>query len=171
MDIRIVKTKRAIRAAFLELRKQQDLEKIKVVDLCALAEINKTTFYKYYEDIHDLSNQLEEEVFAAFFQEFPAFTELFTNPEEFFRGLPPAFDTQGDLIRLLYRNRYEAFMTRLEKQLEAYYLPNRPEGFSDAKIAFIISGAIYIFREMKVVQHYDMDVLVTEVAAIVRSML
>ena len=51
MDIRIEKTERAIRNAFLELRAAKPLEKITVKELCSLACINKSTFYSHYEDI------------------------------------------------------------------------------------------------------------------------
>ena len=44
MDIRIEKTERAIRNAFLELRAAKPLEKITVKELCSLACINKSTF-------------------------------------------------------------------------------------------------------------------------------
>lgn len=60
MDIRIEKTDRAIEKAFLELRAKTPLEKIKIKDLCALACVNKSTFYAHYEDIYALSDQLEK---------------------------------------------------------------------------------------------------------------
>lgn len=47
MDIRIEKTERAIRNAFLELRAAKPLEKITVKELCSLACINKSTFYSH----------------------------------------------------------------------------------------------------------------------------
>ena len=55
MDIRIEKTEKAIKNAFLELRAKKPLEKITVKELCALACINKSTFYSHYEDIFALS--------------------------------------------------------------------------------------------------------------------
>ena len=48
MDIRIARTDRAIEKAFMELRAKNPLEKIKIKDLCALACINKSTFYAHY---------------------------------------------------------------------------------------------------------------------------
>ena len=44
MDLRIKKTKRAIRTAFYELIKEKPLEKITVTEIAARAEINKATF-------------------------------------------------------------------------------------------------------------------------------
>ena len=62
MDIRIARTDRAIEKAFMELRAKNPLEKIKIKDLCALACINKSTFYAHYEDIYALSSGLETKV-------------------------------------------------------------------------------------------------------------
>ena len=55
MDIRIARTDRAIEQAFMELREKNPLEKIKIKDLCAMACINKSTFYAHYEDIYALA--------------------------------------------------------------------------------------------------------------------
>ena len=55
MDLRIEKTERAIKNAFIELRAKKTLEKITVKELCAEACINKSTFYSHYEDIYALS--------------------------------------------------------------------------------------------------------------------
>ena len=62
MDIRVARTDRAIEKAFMELRAKNPLEKIKIKDLCALACINKSTFYAHYEDIYALSSGLETKV-------------------------------------------------------------------------------------------------------------
>ena len=51
MDLRVTKTQRAIRAAFLELREKKPLEKITVKELCQRAEILKSTFYDHYADV------------------------------------------------------------------------------------------------------------------------
>ena len=58
MDIRIARTDRAIEQAFMELREKNPLEKIKIKDLCAMACINKSTFYAHYEDIYALANEI-----------------------------------------------------------------------------------------------------------------
>ena len=62
LDIRIEKTERAIKQAFMELRAQKPLEKIKVKELCDLACINKSTFYAHYQDIYALANAMEDEM-------------------------------------------------------------------------------------------------------------
>ena len=46
MDLRIEKTEKAIKNAFIELRARKPLEKITVKELCAEACINKSTFMR-----------------------------------------------------------------------------------------------------------------------------
>lgn len=65
MDIRIEKTERAIKNAFLELRSRKPLGKITVKELCSLAAINKSTFYSHYEDIYALSDKMESETIVT----------------------------------------------------------------------------------------------------------
>lgn len=59
MDLRIEKTEREIKNAFIGLRAKKPLEKITVRELCGLACINKSTFYAHYRDIYDLSDSME----------------------------------------------------------------------------------------------------------------
>ncbi|WP_438838952.1 TetR/AcrR family transcriptional regulator [Streptococcus pluranimalium] len=54
MDKRVIKTKKAIKDAFVTLRQDKPIEKIYVENLCREALINKSTFYRYYTDIYGL---------------------------------------------------------------------------------------------------------------------
>ena len=65
LDIRIEKTERAIKQAFMELRAEKPLEKIRVKELCDRACINKSTFYAHYQDIYALANAMEDEMVEA----------------------------------------------------------------------------------------------------------
>ncbi|WP_296879951.1 TetR-like C-terminal domain-containing protein [Thomasclavelia sp.] len=61
-DARVRYTKMIIRVNFISLLKQKPINKITVKELCEMAEINRTTFYKYYLDIYDLMDKIEEEI-------------------------------------------------------------------------------------------------------------
>ena len=52
-DARIMRSKRDLRAALMELLKSTPFEKIAVIDICNKAMINKVTFYKHYADKYD----------------------------------------------------------------------------------------------------------------------
>ena len=61
-DIRIRHTKENIRKSFFTLLSQKEFCQITVTDICNLAEINRSTFYKHYLDIIDLLEQTENEI-------------------------------------------------------------------------------------------------------------
>lgn len=53
------KTKRNIENIFLNLLKEQDINDISVSIICSLANINRSTFYLYYNNVYDLLEQIE----------------------------------------------------------------------------------------------------------------
>ncbi len=62
MDRRKKYSLRAIRQAFLDLLAQKSLNSITVTEVCKLADINRGTFYKYYNDIDDLLRQISDSI-------------------------------------------------------------------------------------------------------------
>ena len=65
-DLRVVKTKSAIRAALLELMSEKELARITISELCARARINRKTFYSHYRAPSDVIEELENEVLNEF---------------------------------------------------------------------------------------------------------
>ncbi len=61
-DRRTLKTQRTIRHALAELLQEKELRKITVQEIVDKAEISRVTFYKYYLDIYDLYDKLENEM-------------------------------------------------------------------------------------------------------------
>ncbi|MCR5665252.1 MAG: TetR family transcriptional regulator C-terminal domain-containing protein [Eubacterium sp.] len=62
-DRRTKYTKTVIRDAFYELLLEKPIKKITVTDICKLADINRSTFYTYYEDVMALSESIQDELF------------------------------------------------------------------------------------------------------------
>ena len=87
MDLRIKKTKRAIRSAFYELIREKPLEKITVREIAERAEINKTTFYAHYETVYDLVDQLEQEAVAEVISQLNTVQGLLSSPRTFVREM------------------------------------------------------------------------------------
>ena len=87
MDLRIKKTKRAIRNAFYELIKEKPLEKITVREIAERAEINKTTFYAHYETVYDLVDQLEQEAVAEVISQLNTAQGLLSSPRAFVKEI------------------------------------------------------------------------------------
>ena len=61
-DRRTKKTKKAIFQAFSELLKEKELRKITVQEVVDKADISRVTFYKYYLDVYDLYDKIENEL-------------------------------------------------------------------------------------------------------------
>ena len=61
---RIRLTKSLLKNALLELLAQKPIEKIAICEICAHAQVNRTTFYKYYGSQYDLLAEIEEDRFA-----------------------------------------------------------------------------------------------------------
>ena len=61
-DRRTLKTKKAIFQAFSELLKEKELRKITVQEIVDKADISRVTFYKYYLDVYDLYDKIENEL-------------------------------------------------------------------------------------------------------------
>ncbi|MBQ8229010.1 MAG: TetR/AcrR family transcriptional regulator [Clostridia bacterium] len=61
-DARVRYTKMVIRQAFLEILKDTPLNRITVKKVCEIAQINRSTFYKYYYDVYDLFEQIKQDI-------------------------------------------------------------------------------------------------------------
>ena len=116
IDLRIQKTKKAIREAFLEIRGRQPLEKVTVREICQRAMINTSTFYNHYRDVTNLSEQLESELLDACFRSMPSLNDLFTDPYRFLTELRRCFSDsrEAEDLSILFDGRYEAFFQRID---------------------------------------------------------
>ncbi len=61
---RVQFTKSALRKALLELITEKPLQSITVTDICARADINRSTFYLHYKDTRGLLEDIENEILA-----------------------------------------------------------------------------------------------------------
>ena len=55
-------TKSVIKESLFQLLETKSLQQVTVKELCELADINRGTFYSHYSDIHNLVEQLEEDL-------------------------------------------------------------------------------------------------------------
>ena len=65
-DLRVRKTKEAIRRTFEDMICEMDYEKITVKELTDRAMINRKTFYLHYETLDDLLEELQQEIVDSF---------------------------------------------------------------------------------------------------------
>ena len=65
-DRRTLYTRRVIMDSYIDLLKEKPRDKIKVAEICRLAEINRCTFYLHFEDITAVENAIEKELADKF---------------------------------------------------------------------------------------------------------
>ena len=65
-DIRVIKTKKAIRESILQLLSEKPIDEISITELAQVAQINRKTFYNYYQAPHQILDELENELAEEF---------------------------------------------------------------------------------------------------------
>ena len=56
-----------LQETYIDLLKKKPAHEISIVELCEQADINRTTFYRYYKDLDDLGEKMTEELFQQIF--------------------------------------------------------------------------------------------------------
>ena len=173
MDIRIEKTEKAIKNAFLELRAKKPLEMITVKELCALACINKSTFYSHYEDIFALSELMEAETITAVVKNISAQQQdPFREPEIFTRNLYMALLSSNSLIGILFSGKEKARLGDcLEMELKKLIWQRYPEYQHDTErnilLSFCIQGGFHAYLNHR---DEDLDAVVRVSENVVRNL-
>lgn len=60
-DLRVIKTNQNIRSTFIQLLSEKEFDKITVQELISRARINRSTFYKHYQDKYDLAESIAKD--------------------------------------------------------------------------------------------------------------
>ncbi len=152
MDIRIRKTQRSIINAFLELRAYQPLEKITVKELCEKAEINKSTFYKHYTDVFDLSSKLESKTIESILENLPHPEYILNKPKEFMEEMLAACLSQSTIIdRLFSGNQSGQLILKLNAAVKELVFKLYPQyknsDIANIYLTYAIYGGFYVLRE------------------------
>ena len=166
-DLRIQKTEKAIRDAFLDIRRKQPLEKIKVRTICQRAMINTSTFYNHYRDVQDLSDKLENELLARCASTIPDLDCLFADPYRFLTELRSSFSgpEHSAALAILFDGRDEALRQKLDLLLR-----NRYQSAAEAdyiKVSFVLGGIIYTGHLLQEDQSLSTDELYHKLADLI----
>ncbi len=68
-DRRVQYTRMVLEQSLLQLLRDRPIGKIRVNELCALADVNRGTFYAHYRDPYDLLAQIENRLFDQILRE------------------------------------------------------------------------------------------------------
>ena len=96
-------TKRMIKDSFLRLLYQESIHKLSVKQICEEAEINRTTFYRYYGSQYDLFEEMERDLIAQI-NDYLATTDVAGDNEQLFTKTISLVNDNIDLCKLLVNN-------------------------------------------------------------------
>lgn len=183
-DLRVTKTRRLIKATFLELVQAKPIQKITVTELAKRAEISKGTFYLHYLDIYDLYNQMVEETVAKIAGSFDPYPDLFSAPESFVRTF---LFSQVEPLGLSLSAGERALLTEKNMQSCSKYPQCFLDGFkeqiyqvgalarceeNDIKIDFLLTGMLSLvvkYRPLTAGDQKKMDFIVQFLSLIIRD--
>lgn len=154
MDLRVRRTKQAIRSAFVELMGERELSRITVKELAERAQVNRKTFYLHYETIDALVAELLDELTEAYIAAYEELPE--GRPHEdanatffrFFAAKPPHIQQilccppYEPLCNRVFDRAYEHHVTSTGDPLGAL-----PKQVQDLVQAYYRSATLGLYRQ------------------------
>jgi len=152
---RVRLTKKMLKNALVQLMESKPLEKITIYELCAKAEINRTTFYKYYGSQYDLLDDIK----ADFLHELEISLHDDPPPVGLQNILTYILTHRLSCMALLHTAPYDGFlesvlslspvMRQMDEMIEPVY-----SGYQrDYVKKYMIFGAYSIIREWLLSEH------------------
>ena len=124
-DRRSAYSKKMIREALYQLMQEKPLNKITVKEICEVADVNRSTFYAYYQDIYDLHEKILK--------------EFFVKQREVIRHIKAFLATKEDITALTTNDFYEItyyYVTTVKEDKELYKLIFNRNSTSSGHLSF-----------------------------------
>lgn len=150
-DLRVMRTKRAIEITFASLVNEKGFANVTVKEIAEKAIINRQTFYNYYQDKYDLTEQLNDNYLSLFNkiiairtknlnedQSLPLLSDLYKRKE--FSVLWESRDTITALLSIQYDQ--NSFTVRLQRSFVAQIQKHLTIKFTNLDTSVI--GSFYI---------------------------
>ena len=152
-----LRSKRMIREAFLTMLPRKPFEKITVADIVRESDLNRSTFYAHYPDVHGVAEEIENEILQEMYRilEHFDYKDFFEDPRPILEQTLSYMDEQSDYFRaLLQSTNADAFLHRLcylfEQRMES--VPNVPPALRSRssyaiRVACFSGGIAHILKE------------------------
>ena len=116
-DLRVIRTRKAIREAFCAMIMEMDYPDITVKELTRRAMINRNTFYLHYDSIVALLRGLQDEIAGEFMEKQVSYTKM-SDIRRMIQVFFAYMATQSPLQdRLLCSGSYQFFYDRVNQQV------------------------------------------------------
>lgn len=171
IDRRTQYSKQMIRNALFLLLEEKELKSITVTDICKAADINRGTFYRYYQDIPDLFSQIE----SAFFDDIrtmlmdkdPFHLDL-NGMKEILKEVLRTIEENHDFVKVMQKSSGESQGVReillLCQNGIIESLSHSPRQISETEVSYAVEYALggFVYLITKWINH-DMDMPVEEI--------
>ena len=156
MDKRVMKTRRAIHNAMTRLLTLKPIEEITVTELADAAEINRKTFYNYYNSVYMVAEEMEDEIVERFEETLRSidFETLLKDPQTTFNTLARIIASDLDFYETILTNRNQVFflqkiITSLKERIMALYFDRNSKDFElqEYMLEYIISGLVSVYQK------------------------
>lgn len=156
MDKRVMKTKRAIHSAMTRLLSVKPIEEITVTELSDAAEINRKTFYSYYNSVYMVAEEMEDEIVERFEDTLRKidFETLLQDPQTTFNTLARIIASDLDFYETILTNRNQVYflqkiITSLKERIMALYFDRNSKDFElqEYMLEYIISGLVSVYQK------------------------
>lgn len=175
MDRRIKYTKKIIKDTFIDLIEKKDIKKITISEICKIADINRATFYRYYLDVYDLLDKIEEEFVNELKEASNSSDNENYSVASFAMELLTVFENNKNLVKILFTSKSITHL--LTDVLEVAYakckekwekdLPDLKEEDIEYASLFIFNGALGVIK-FWVINDFDKDI--EEIAKIIEQL-
>lgn len=164
-DLRILRTKRAIREAFLKLVSEKGFDHITVKDITDEAMISRNTFYLHYSDKFDLLNKISSammrKAFLAVAKEIKSKTLSFDidSAALMLQTAQQVIDEDREVYRLLLLDPGTVvFGDKIEQAIRSGLdiIKHEIDGVSDLSLEYVVTGMKGVIRYW--VTHDNIDV-------------
>lgn len=155
VDRRIAKTKKAIYRAFAQLLSEKNINDITIKDIADRADINRKTFYNYYDGIYELTSEIENKIIDSFEKVIREHNvnELLHNPNKMFDELVKIINSDFDFYQYLISvesnsnlvsKLFISLKSRAKEVISEYSVLD--EATLDIVLDFVISGMFTVFQ-------------------------
>ena len=122
-DRRVLKTKRAIYNAFVELLSEKEINHITITDISKKADINRKTFYNYYSNTYEVMEEIENLTADTFIKRLDAieFTNMTDFLTEIFSQFTETINSDLDFFSHLFKtNNRSILIVKIVEAIKEY---------------------------------------------------
>lgn len=155
-DRRVIRTKKAIKSAFARLLTEKDINDITISDIAAVADINRKTFYNYYSGVHEVIDEIENDIISHVDEALTDidFKSSLESPYRIFEKLTAVINTDMDFFGyLLSMNSNVSLSSKIVELLTMKVRTILKQSIEieddrlDLMLVFMISGMVAVYKQ------------------------